>query len=384
MPNELLVLVAENLSIGDLSKFHSTSQRLYFVLTPRYKKLCLEDIGKLTALQWAAVRGHVELIKLAISTGAEINKPLESFLYKTAPLVSDRPGSVCRLANRAIFPVTRDSACTSLYLATCSGKLPAIKVLLEAGASITCFSEIDTPAHIAAYKGDVDCMRAFIVAGFDIKTRGCGRRTILHEALCGGVRMVRYLLEDAGGELLVNTGDYLFHTPLHVVARSFPVRYQRRVLTKLLLQHGADIHARDFSGNTPAHVAAFMGDVDTLRVLIAAGVDFHDRGLGGLTILHKAVYNRKGVLEYLLKQQGVREIIHVADDFGSIPMNHAVLPKAQKALKQVIEHGKNTKERVDYGNCESTGTGWQCVYGRQLFVFLLLLLCVLFFYWGVM
>ena len=55
--NELLVMVGENLSIGDISKLRSTSRRLRLVLTPRYEKLCLEDIGKLTALQIG--RAHV-------------------------------------------------------------------------------------------------------------------------------------------------------------------------------------------------------------------------------------------------------------------------------------------------------------------------------------
>ena len=70
--NEIPLMVGESLSIGDLSKFRSTSRRLHLVLTPPYEKLCLEDIGKVTALQWAALRGHVELIELAILNGADI------------------------------------------------------------------------------------------------------------------------------------------------------------------------------------------------------------------------------------------------------------------------------------------------------------------------
>ena len=92
--NELLLMVGESLSIGDLSRFRSTSQRLCLVLTPRYEQLCLEDRGTLTALQWAALRGHVELIELAILNGAEINKPLDTILDKTALFMSDRPGSI--------------------------------------------------------------------------------------------------------------------------------------------------------------------------------------------------------------------------------------------------------------------------------------------------
>ena len=69
------------------------------------------------------------------------------------------------------------------------------------------------------------------------------------------------------------------------------------------------IYARGTFRNTPAHVAAYKGDVDTIRVLIAAGIDFHTTMPFGETILHSAVHNCKGVLEYLLRQEGVRNAV---------------------------------------------------------------------------
>ena len=341
--NELLLMVGERLSIGDLSKFRSTSRKLCLVLTPHYKKLCLEDIGKLTALQWAALRGHVELIELAIMNGADIEKPLGSILDITAPHRSDKPRSVCLFVNRAYLqhPLNRIH-CTPLYLAACSGKHEAIKTLLKAGASMQCRDRMDTPAHVSAAKGDISCMQAFIAAGFDINTKGSGERTILHQAMLGGVKMVKYLLMYAGGEKLVNTKDYFSHTPLHYVAGGFSVRYNRGEITELLLQNGANIHAMDWSGNTPAHLAAFPGDVDTMRVLIAAGSDFHAKGLYGETILHRAMGNRKGVLEYLLRQEGVREIIHLKDDNGRTPLCLAKLVGQRKAAERLEELAENS------------------------------------------
>ena len=341
--NELLLMVGENLSIGDLSKFRSTSQRLCLVLTPRYKKLCLEDIGKLTALQWAALRGHIELIELAILNGADIEMPFKGILDKTAPHMSDRPRSVCQFVNRAYLQRPLNAIhCTPLYLAACSGKDGAIKTLLNAGARMQCRDRMDTPAHVSATKGDISCMQAFIAAGFDIITKGTGDRTILHQAMFGGVKMVKYLLMYAGGKKLVNVKDYFSHTPLHYVAGCFPVRYNRKVITQLLLQHGADIHVVDWYGNTPAHLAAFPGDVDTMRVLIAAGSGFHAKGLYGETILHRAMGNRKGVLEYLLRQEGVREIIHLKDNNGRTPLCLAQLVGQGKAAERLEKMAENT------------------------------------------
>ena len=124
-------------------------------------------------------------------------------------------------------------------------------------------------------------------------------------------------------------------------------------MTELLLRHGADINARDMFRNTPAHVAALEGDVDTMRVLIAAGIDFHALGFFRKTILHNAVPNRKGVLEYLLRQEGVRKIIHIKDAIGYTPLNYAVLPREREALKRVLELGENAKARENCGHCEA-------------------------------
>ena len=340
--NELLLMVGENLLIGDLSRFCSTSRRLRLVLTPRYKKLCLEDVGKLTALQWAVLCGHVELLELAISNGADIDKPLGSILDNTALRMSVRPGSVGRFVNQVYYdyPDHRISF-TPLYLAACSGKVGAIEALLKAGASMKCLDGIDTPAHVSAAAGDIDCMRSFIGAGFDINARGSRGFTILHRALSGGVKMVKYLLKHAGGQSLINSKDYFMQTPLHLVADGILVRYNRWVIAELLLQHGADIHAIDCGGKTPAHRAAFSGDVDTMRVLVAAGIDFHARGSEGKTILHCAMVNRKGVLEYLFGQEGVREVIHIKDDSGFTPLHHAKFLEQWTAVERLVELAKN-------------------------------------------
>ena len=342
-------MVGENLLIGDLARLHSTSRRLRLVFTPHYERLCLEDVGKLTALQWAVLRGHVELIELAILNGADIDKPLGSKM-------SDRPGSIFPLVKQAYLDHPYEIYFTPLYLAACSGKVRAIKALLKAGANIQCVAGMNTPAHVSAKKGDIDCMRAFIGAGFDIYTRGSLGCTILHQAMFGGVNMVKYLLEHAGGERLVNSKDNFMQTPLHLVAGGEFVRYNRRLKTELLLQHGANIHAIDWEGRTPAHLAAFPGDVDTMRVLIAAGVDFHARGGKGETILHRATLNRKGVLEYLLRQEGVREIIHYKDNKGRTALRRAKLMNQWKAVERLVELAKNRGRSLTHSQV-GLGTG---------------------------
>ena len=83
-----------------------------------------------------------------------------------------------------------------------------------------------------------------------------------------------------------------------------------------------------------------------MRVLIAAGIDFHARGSEGDTILHRAIHNRKGVLEYLLRQEGVREIIHVKDDKGRTALRLVKLMNQWKAVERLVELAKNRERSL--------------------------------------
>jgi len=50
----------------------------------------------------------------------------------------------------------------------------------------------------------------------------------------------------------------------------------------------SDIHATNALGNNALHIAADWGDVDAVRLLIAAGLDVNKQGEHGFTPLHCA------------------------------------------------------------------------------------------------
>ena len=121
-------------------------------------------------------------------------------------------------------------------------------------------------------------------------------------------------------------------------------------MTELLLQHGADIHARDNLVNTPAHIAAARGSIDSMRVLIAYGIDFNTSGHLGQTILHRAIEGRNGMLKYLLGEAGGRKIVHVRDNNGRTPLDYAVRSEAWEAVNWLAECGANAEKREESRN----------------------------------
>ena len=326
---ELLLLVADNLSLGDLINFRSTCSWVKKVLTSPFQKLCLQDVGTLTALQWAAVRGHAKLIELAISNGAAIDLPFSGDLR--LPTLGVR-GNVfqkyfmhpCELAHKDLYSKNNKSTfLTPLFHAACYSHVKAIKVLLDHGARTKYFDGIMTPAHAAATQGNVLCMQPFVRPGFDINFRGAYQTTILHHATLGGKAMLKYILELDGGTSLVNAKTRSGLTPLHCLRTRAGNLDCQRSQVELLLQYGADIYARDNDGNTPAHSFAYWGDTECLQALIDAGFDLHTRGKCGKTILHCAMIRRKETLTYLLGLEKGRDIIDIEDDHQLTVLDYA-------------------------------------------------------------
>ena len=349
---ELLLLVADRLSLVDLSNFRFTCYWVCNVLTPHFQKLCLKDIGQLTTLQWAAIRGHAKLIKLAILKGAEIDMPLMGRLPIAAlgdrsKLYKNDHRHPCELANNysSYYCVENTLSRTPLFLAACCGQADAIEVLLDHGASMQCLGGIMTLVNVAASHGNVACMQALVRPGFDINATGFQESTILHYAVTGGVEMMKYILQLHGGKNLVNAKTSRGYTPLHNVAFSIVDGDSQRLQTELLLQHGADMYALDNAGYTPAYYFASWGKADCLQVLIDAGFDLQTRGEGGKIIVHRAICGGEKIVLDLLELEAGRPIIEVEDDYGSTALEYAVTYHLEKIEDVLSSHHAQRSSR---------------------------------------
>ena len=178
----------------------------------------------------------------------------------------------------------------------------------------------EMPAHLAA-RGSVDCMEAFVDAGFDLSAKGPCGGTVLHVAAhYTSINMVEYLLGQEEVKVAIDAQDWNLFTPLHLAVLDSEI-------VKLLLRHGADMEVRNSKGLMPAHRAA-CGDIrgldpESLRVFIDAGFDLTLRASHKQTVLHFVVasFHHQEVVEYLLEQPATRALVNAQDEGGRTPLS---------------------------------------------------------------
>jgi ankyrin repeat protein len=212
----------------------------------------LDDLG-FSALHYATDSGQLEVVKLLIGSGCEIDKPCSSI---------DCP--------------------TALHLACAKNHRVIAKVLLDAGADVEPRdSDGATPLHLASQKGNLEIVRLLFAAGADKFARAVSGQSALHYAAqAGKEEMVKFLLEQ--GIPLDIRDDY--NQPAMIIAAS---RQQPNVV-KLLLEAGTDPDAKNHLGYTALHCAAEKGFIDVMHVMIDGGANVNAKSGYAVTPLMMA------------------------------------------------------------------------------------------------
>jgi len=156
-----------------------------------------------TPLIKAAENGHIEVVKLLLDKGADVNE-------------------------------YNEGGETPLHYATRGGHTEVMKILLDHGANIRAKGTgCGTPLQWAARNGQIKAAELLLARGADINQQGTDKRTALMDAAENGdADMVKLLLLRRAD---VNARAIYGHTALHSAAEGNNVEIGR-----ILLEHGAD------------------------------------------------------------------------------------------------------------------------------------------------
>ena len=157
----------------------------------------------------------------------------------------------------------------------------------------------------AVYIGEAKtvCGQSYDGEDFPDKTAGlspnCGS---CHNELVFIAKKEKYIsdLIDEGAD--VNAKDKNKMTALHWAAYS-----GNPDLAKLIIAKGADINAKDRDGSTPLHKAAYEGNKDVAELLIAMGVDLNAKNSYNETPMSLAIRSGHKGMADLLEKHGAQK-----------------------------------------------------------------------------
>ncbi|XP_056144910.1 BRCA1-associated RING domain protein 1 [Lampris incognitus] len=136
-------------------------------------------------------------------------------------------------------------------------------------------------------------------------------------------------------------------TPLHVAAIKGDVD-----TTTELLDQGADPNLKDNAGWTPLHEACNLGHLAVVEVLVMSGALLNTPGYENDSPLHDAVRNGRHAVVKLLLQHGASQ--NVMNLHGKRPVDYAITPEMQDIFRTASEVCCPTSEALSPSSNFST------------------------------
>ncbi|XP_014679678.1 PREDICTED: putative ankyrin repeat protein RF_0381 [Priapulus caudatus] len=241
-----------------------------------------------TSLHHAARSGQLDIVRLLLEAGADPNVAATDI--RVTPLMWaawEGAEAVVRMLLSHGADANAANCCgqTSLRHAAHYGQLDTMLLLLEAGAdpNVAETENGKTPLMEAARKGKEAVVQMLLSHGADANAADSYGETSLHHAAHYGQLHIMLLLLEAGADPNV-AETQSGKTPLMKVMREC-----EEAAVQMLLSHGANANAADSHGETSLHHAAYLGQLDIVRLLLEAGADpnvAETEERGSFTALH--------------------------------------------------------------------------------------------------
>ena len=241
---------------------------------------------------------------------------------------------------------------TALHWASYRDDLVSADLLIRAGANVNAANDLGaTPLWAASQNGTVAMVKRLLDAGANPNAPLLAGETALMVAARSGHAAVVQLLVDRHAD--VNARAARRQTALMwAVAQKHPD------VVRILLAHGADIHARSdtwtnveavpphgqleynraipHGSDTALMFAARVGDLESARLLVAAGANVNDKDAWGISAVTLAAHSGFAALVDFLLEAGADPN---AADAGFSALHEAIMRRDRRMVTALLAHG---------------------------------------------
>jgi ankyrin repeat protein len=284
-----------------------------------------------TALHWAAYHGDTATTAVLLRARANPNAVTGTGMTPLALACEAGNADLVKLLLKAHADVnqTLGHGETPLMMAARTGRVPVIELLLEHGAKIDEREKLrgTTALMWAAANSNTDAVRLLIAKGAELNahsaTTAPGRRPYLADS--GRARIQEFIDgRGQGGTVVdVDAPDAKVTNDPKAAAEAHQRLEEERVVAKRTIASfpSPDTGGRSdkqWGGLTPLLFAAREGNLDTVKVLLDAGVDVNQKSEYGWTALLVATHNRFYRLGSYLLEHGADP--NLANEGGWTPL----------------------------------------------------------------
>jgi len=248
--------------------------------------------------------------------------------------------------------LTEADGTTALHWASYRDDLEAVDLLIRAGAKVNAANELGaTPLWAACQNGNEAIVKRLLAAGANPNLKLELGETPLMTAARGGYAAVVEQLLSKGAEINVRAAR-------GQTALMWAVAQQHPGVVKVLLAHGADINARTdswsdveavsphgyldynkaipYGNDTALLFAARVGDLDSAKLLVAAGAHVNDSDAWGVSVTELAAHSGfTDFVEFMLDKGADAK----GGKSGFNALHIAVMRRDERMLRALLEHG---------------------------------------------
>ncbi|NXV04237.1 ANR24 protein, partial [Cettia cetti] len=248
------------------------------------------------------------------------------------------------LLRKGLVPTKLDSEGKSAFhLAATRGNVDCLEAMLAHGVdAMTKDSSGYTALHLASKHGHPQCVSKLLQASCPVDVADGSGRTALHLAAASGCISCSEILCDFKAPL--NSKDKDGSTPLILAAKM-----SHSELCRYLLHRGAAVNCRDLQGRTALMLACESGSVDTVEVLVSAGARVAVVDATGHDAAHYGLATGNALIQHLLQEAAQRRSWASGRREGTVgvtsPLPWGVLQTSSPSQSSVREKSSTPRKR---------------------------------------